>query len=154
MSLHHIHPIYSEKKEGTYASGKGKTITEVADVVTLWTNLRADIQLNVDIRTKRNRLEVSGFGTSITNSNEYFSLFTVSSTRQGSHYLIKTNYKKTYSGELSLCNTHTYNIVNYTYENQKLQMTIESYNDVQGLITGQIILEPPTKINSTRSFHI
>ena len=142
-------------------SGEGRTITEVADVVTLWTNLRADIQVNLDAISKRTKLEVVGCGTSITNRKEYFSIFTVSSTRRGTHYLIKTNYKtkpldnhllnsQNDRRDLEVYNTHTYNIASYTYQNQKLELYIESYNDVQGLIRGCITLAAPMK----RSFHL
>ena len=131
-------------------SGEGRSITEVADIITLWKDLRADVQVNTDLISKRTRLEVTGCGKSITNSKEYFSLFTVSYTQQGSHYLFKTNYKPNQSGELQVFNTHTYNIASYTYQNQKLELCIESYNDVQGLIRGCITLEPKHRV----SYHI
>jgi hypothetical protein len=136
--------------QSTCVSGEGRSITEVADVVTLWTDLRADIQLKTDVISKRTRLEVTGCGKSITNSKEYFSLFTVSYSRQGHHYLFKTNYKPNKEGELQVFNTHTYNIASYTYQNQKLELYIESYNDVQGLIRGCITLEPQHRV----SYHI
>ena len=136
--------------ERVSAQGEGKSITEVADVVTLWKDLRADIQLKTDVISKRTRLEVTGCGKSITNSKEYFSLFTVSYSRQGHHYLFKTNYKPDKSGELQVYNTHTYNISSYNYQNQKLELYIESYNDVQGLIRGCITLEPKHRV----SYHI
>ncbi len=124
-----------------HVSGEGQTITEVADVVTLWKDLRADVHVS----SKRSRLEVSGCGRSITNHKEYFSVFTVSSSRQGAHYLVKTNYKINPSGELQAYNGHTYNVTQYTYENEKLEMHIEMYNDIQGLVTGHVTLEPTTK---------
>ncbi len=133
--------------ERVSAQGEVRSITEVADVVTLWKDLRADIQINTDVISKRTRLEVTGCGKSITNSKEYFSVFTVYYTRQGSHYLFKTNYKSNKSGELQIFNTHTYNIASYTYHKQKLELYIESYNDVQGLIRGCITLEPQHKVS-------
>jgi len=136
--------------QSTCVLGEGKSITEVADVVTLWKDLRADIQLKTDVISKRTRLEVTGCGKSITNSKEYFSLFTVFYSRQGHHYLFKTNYKPDKAGELQVFNTHTYNISSYTYQNQKLELLIESYNDVQGLIRGCIVLEPKHRV----SYHI
>ena len=136
--------------QSTCVSGEGKSITEVADVVTLWKDLRADIQLNTDVISKRHRIEVTGCGKSITNSKEYFSLFTVFYSRQGHHYLFKTNNKPDQSGELQVFNTHTYNIASYTYQNQKLELFIESYNDVQGLIRGCITLETKHRV----SYHI
>ncbi len=129
----------------TFVSGEGQSITEVADVVTLWKDLRADVHVNVDVFSKRSRLEVSGCGRSITNHKEYFSVFTVSSSRQGAHYLVKTNYKINPSGELQAYNGHTYRVTHYTYENQKLEMHIEMYNDIQGLVTGHLALEPQLK---------
>ena len=136
--------------QSTCVSGEGRSITEVADVVTLWKDLRADIQLKTDVISKRTRHEVTGCGKSITNSKEYFSLFTVSYSRQGGHYLFKTNYKPNKEGELQVFNTHTYNIASYTYQNQKLELFIESYNDVQGLIRGCITLKPKHRV----SYHI
>ena len=138
------------QSQPTCVSGEGKSITEVADVVTLWKDLRADIQFSTDPILKRNRLEVTGCGKSITNNKEYFSVFTVSYTRQGHHYLFKTNYIKNTSGELAVYNTHTYHIVCYSYIHQRLELFIESYNDTQGLIRGSIVLEPKNRI----SYHI
>ena len=131
-------------------SGEGKTITEVADIVTLWKDLRADIQVSMDPIFKRTRINVTGCGKSITNNKEYFNIFTVTCNRQGYHYLFKTNYKSNQSGELQVYNTHTYNIASYTYQNQRLELYIESYNDIQGLIRGCITLEPHLK----RSYYL
>ncbi len=131
-------------------SGEGRSITEVDDLVTLWKDLRADIQLKTDVISKRTRLEMTGYGKSITDNKEYFSLFTVTYTRQGGHYLFKTNYKPNQSGELEVFNTYIYNIASYTYHNQKLELYIESYNDIQGLIKGCITLEPQHRV----SYHI
>jgi len=138
----------------TYVSGEGRSITEVSDVVTLWKDLRADVHVNVDVFTKRIRLEVSGCGRSITNHKEYFSVFTVTSSRQGNHYLVKTNYKTNLSGELEAYNGHTYRVTHYTYENQKLEMEIEMYNDIQGIVSGHLTLEPQGKKNVSCGYHI
>ena len=142
-NMSYLHPQGSF--ESTCIYGEGKTITEVADVVTLWKDLRADIQVNVDPIYKRTRLEVTGCGRSLVNHKEYFCLFTIKSTRQGYHHLVKTNYKLNSSGELQLYNSHIYNVATYTYTNQKLDIYIESYNDMQGLIRGCITLEPQTR---------
>ena len=138
----------------TYISGEGRSITEVSDVVTLWKDLRADVQVKIDAISKRTSLEVSGCGRSVTGYKEYFSVFTVTSSRQGDHYLVKTNYKTNSSGELQAYNGHTYNVIHYTYENQKLEMQIEMYNDLQGLVTGHLTLEPQGKKTVSCGYHI